>query len=44
MAILLQQIQALIERDEVRISAHGYDELASDGLLVEEIISGEYHE
>ena len=28
-----------IEKDEIKISNHGYDELAEDGLLVKEIIA-----
>jgi hypothetical protein len=34
------KILNLIARDEVKISAHGYDELAADGLSVREILSG----
>ena len=30
----------LVERGEVRISAHGYDELAEDDILVREVIAG----
>lgn len=30
----------LIERGEVRVSAHGHDELAQDGILVREVMSG----
>jgi hypothetical protein len=32
MGQILQQILELIERGEVRISAHGYDELAEDDI------------
>ena len=33
-------IRKLIARGNVRISEHGYDELAEDGLTVREIING----
>jgi hypothetical protein len=36
----LQRILRLIERGEVRVSAHGYDELAQDDILVREALSG----
>lgn len=40
MSDFLRQIVALIEAGEVRISAHGYDELAEDGVLVRDVIEG----
>jgi hypothetical protein len=35
-----KQILDLIERGEIRISAHGYDELAEDDIFVKEIMAG----
>lgn len=35
-----QRILALVRNGEIRISEHGYDELAEDGLSVREIIAG----
>ena len=34
------KVKNLIEKRDVLISSHGYDELAEDGILVKEIISG----
>jgi len=33
------KVKSLIEKSDVLISSHGYDELAEDGILVKEIIS-----
>jgi hypothetical protein len=35
----LQQIISLIIRGEVRITAHGYDELAADDIFVKDVIA-----
>lgn len=35
-----ERILALAARDEVRVSLHGYDELAVDGILVSDVIAG----
>jgi hypothetical protein len=35
-----RSIQELIRRREVRISNHGYDELAADGILATDVIAG----
>ena len=37
---VLARIQALVQKGEVRISAHGYDELAKDGLTAREVVAG----
>jgi len=34
-----EKVKKLIEKSDVLISSHGYDELAEDGILVKEIIS-----
>jgi hypothetical protein len=33
-------VQELVARREVKISAHGYDELVADGILVKDILTG----
>ncbi len=40
MSKTLEAIRKLIEDGSVRISEHGYDELAADGLFVREIVAG----
>jgi hypothetical protein len=39
MSSTLRQICKLVNNGEFRISDHGYDELAEDGILVGEVIS-----
>ena len=40
MSDLLRQMQGLVAKGEVRISEHGYDELAEYGVTAREAISG----
>jgi len=40
MSKTLRAIVSLVARGDVKISSHGYDELAADGILVREVISG----
>ena len=40
MSSTLDQIQELVRQGSVRISEHGYDELAADGILAREAIEG----
>lgn len=35
-----EQVRTLVADGDVRISEHGYDELAEDGLLAREIVGG----
>lgn len=34
------KILELVQRGEIRVSEHGYDELAADGITVREIVAG----
>ena len=40
MSKTLDAVRVLVARGDVRVSAHGYDELAADGIQVREIVSG----
>lgn len=40
MSRTLERVIELVARQEVQISDHGYDELAEDGLFVEDILAG----
>ena len=44
MQTVWNNVRKLIEKGDVRISEHGYDELAEDSLTVREIIEGEENE
>jgi len=37
---MLKQIVDLVGAGEVRISSHGYDELAADGIFVRDLVRG----
>jgi len=39
MSSTLRQVRELVTAGEFRISDHGYDELAEDGILVGEVIA-----
>lgn len=40
MSEILFRIKDLVAVDDVRVSDHGYDELAADGILVRDILKG----
>ena len=40
MSAFVERVHDLINAGEVRISEHGYDELAEDGLTVRELLAG----
>jgi hypothetical protein len=40
MSATFRSIQELVRRREVRISNHGYDELAADGILATDVVAG----
>lgn len=40
MSETLAQVQALVARGEVRISDHGYDEMADDGIIAGDVLAG----
>lgn len=40
MSQTFRSILALVEASNVKISEHGYDELAADGILVQEVVAG----
>jgi Domain of unknown function (DUF4258) len=40
MSQILSRVQVLVDRGQVRISAHGYDELAADDIFIGDVIAG----
>jgi hypothetical protein len=40
MSRTLEQIKVLVAKGQVRISEHGYDELAADDLFVRDVVAG----
>ena len=40
MSTTFERIRQLVDEGEVRISEHGYDELAADGILARDVIAG----
>ena len=40
MSETLEQVRALVARGDVRVSLHGYEELAADNIRVRDIIDG----
>jgi len=40
LSAILEQIRALVARGDVRVSLHGYEELAADNVPVRDIIEG----
>ena len=40
MSRTLEQIKILVAKGEVRISDHGYDELAADDILARDVVAG----
>ena len=40
MSSTLEQIRALVARGEVRVSLHGFEELAADAVRVRDVVAG----
>lgn len=40
MSEFIEKVRALVRARDARISEHGYDELANDGLTVREVLAG----
>lgn len=43
MSDILERIRELVSRREVYVSDHGYDELANDGIFIQDILDGIEH-
>jgi hypothetical protein len=39
-SVTYEKVRELVAREAVKISSHGYDELAADGIMVTEAIAG----
>ncbi len=40
MSHTLEQVITLVKKGETRVSEHGYDEIAADGILVRDLVAG----
>jgi hypothetical protein len=40
MSITFDKVRALVQRAEVRISDHGYDEMSDENILAKEVLAG----
>jgi hypothetical protein len=40
MSEIFQGVLELIEQNQIQISAHGYDEMADDNILVRDVLAG----
>ena len=40
MSQTLERVRSLVARGEARVSEHGYEELAADGVLVRDVVDG----
>jgi hypothetical protein len=43
MSITFEKVRALVQRGEVRISEHGYDEMADENILARDILAGVFN-
>ena len=40
MSVTFEKVRALVQRAEVRISDHGYDEMSDENILAKEVLAG----